>query len=66
MGDLVRDFNRMANTTETLISSQRQLLYDVSHELRSPLARLNVALDLLRRRSEKARHWTGCRSICKG
>jgi two-component system sensor histidine kinase CpxA len=50
MGDLVRDFNRMANTTETLISSQRQLLYDVSHELRSPLARLNVALDLLRGR----------------
>jgi two-component system sensor histidine kinase CpxA len=50
MGDLVRDFNSMANTTETLISSQRQLLYDVSHELRSPLARLNVALDLLRRR----------------
>jgi two-component system sensor histidine kinase CpxA len=40
----------MANTTETLISSQRQLLYDVSHELRSPLARLNVALDLLRGR----------------
>ena len=50
MGDLVRDFNSMATTTETLISSQRQLLYDVSHELRSPLARLNVALDLLRRR----------------
>jgi len=49
-GDLVRDFNSMANTTENLISSQRQLLYDVSHELRSPLARLNVALDLLRRR----------------
>ena len=46
----MRDFNSMANTTETLISSQRQLLYDVSHELRSPLARLNVALDLLRRR----------------
>jgi two-component system, OmpR family, sensor histidine kinase CpxA len=50
IGDLVRDFNSMANTTETLISSQRQLLYDVSHELRSPLARLNVALDLLRGR----------------
>ncbi len=50
MGDLVRDFNSMANTTESLISSQRQLLYDVSHELRSPLARLNVALDLLRGR----------------
>ena len=48
-GDLVRDFNRMADKTEDLISSQRQLLYDVSHELRSPLARMNVALDLLRR-----------------
>jgi two-component system sensor histidine kinase CpxA len=50
LGDLVRDFNRMAEKTEHLISSQRQLLYDVSHELRSPLARMNVALDLLRGR----------------
>ena len=33
LGDLVRDFNRMADKTEHLISSQRQLLYDVSHEL---------------------------------
>ena len=48
-GDLVRDFNRMAARIENLISSQRQLLNDVSHELRSPLARINVALDLLRR-----------------
>jgi two-component system sensor histidine kinase CpxA len=51
LGDLVRDFNRMADKTEHLISSQRQLLYDVSHELRSPLARMNVALDLLRGRA---------------
>jgi two-component system sensor histidine kinase CpxA len=50
LGDLVRDFNAMAAKTEHLISSQRQLLYDVSHELRSPLARMNVALDLLRGR----------------
>jgi len=50
LGDLVRDFNRMADQTEHVISSQRQLLYDVSHELRSPLARMNVALDLLRGR----------------
>lgn len=49
-GDLVRDFNLMASKTEDLISSQRQLMYDVSHELRSPLARMNVALDLLHRR----------------
>jgi len=40
----------MASKSENLISSQRQLLYDVSHELRSPLARMNVALDLLHRR----------------
>jgi two-component system sensor histidine kinase CpxA len=40
----------MADKTEHLISSQRQLVYDVSHEFRSPLARLNVSLDLLRRR----------------
>jgi two-component system sensor histidine kinase CpxA len=49
-GDLVRDFNLMAGKTENLISSQRQLMYDVSHELRSPLARMNVALDLLHSR----------------
>lgn len=49
-GDLVRAFNQMADKTEHLISSQRQLVYDVSHEVRSPLARLNVCLDLLRRR----------------
>jgi two-component system sensor histidine kinase CpxA len=50
LGDLVRAFNQMAEKTEHLISSQRQLVYDVSHEFRSPLARLNVTLDLLRRR----------------
>ncbi len=52
-GDLVRDFNLMASKTENLISIQRQLMYDVSHELRSPLARMNVALDLLHRRIGK-------------
>jgi two-component system sensor histidine kinase CpxA len=46
IGDLVRDFNAMASRIEELISRQRQLISDVSHELRSPLARLNVALDL--------------------
>lgn len=50
LGDLVRDFNSMAERIEQLISQQRQLIYDVSHELRSPLARLNVALDLSRER----------------
>lgn len=50
IGKLVRDFNAMAARIEELISRQRQLTYDVSHELRSPLARLNVALDLGRER----------------
>lgn len=50
LGDLVRDFNVMASRIEELVSRQRQLIYDISHELRSPLARLNVALDLARER----------------
>jgi two-component system, OmpR family, sensor histidine kinase CpxA len=50
LGFLVRDFNAMAGRIEELISRQQQLIYDISHELRSPLARLNVALDLGRER----------------
>jgi two-component system sensor histidine kinase CpxA len=50
IGLLVRDFNAMATRIEGLIVRQRQLFYDISHELRSPLARLNVALDLRRER----------------
>ncbi|HUY93928.1 MAG TPA: ATP-binding protein [Terracidiphilus sp.] len=45
---LVHDFNHMAERLESLVSAQRMLLRDVSHELRSPLARLSVALELSR------------------
>src|SRR6201993_2238213 len=48
LGALGRDFNTMAARIEELVSRQRQLIFDISHELRSPLARLNVALDLAR------------------
>lgn len=48
LGALARDFNTMASRVEELISRQRQLIFDISHELRSPLARLNIALDLAR------------------
>jgi two-component system, OmpR family, sensor histidine kinase CpxA len=48
IGALISDFNLMADRIDRLITGQRQLICDVSHELRSPLARLNVALDLLR------------------
>ena len=47
--DLGRDFNRMAERIEQLLTAQKQLVRDISHELRSPLARLNVALALVRR-----------------
>lgn len=47
--DLGRDFDRMAERIETLLLSQKQLVRDISHELRSPLARLQVALGLARR-----------------
>ena len=45
---LVHDFNYMAERLEHLVGAQRILLRDVSHELRSPLARLSVALELAR------------------
>jgi signal transduction histidine kinase len=51
LADLGQDFNRMADRIDNLITTQRQLLADVSHELRSPLARLNVALGLARKRA---------------
>lgn len=51
IGQLVRDFNQMAERIETLVTSQQTLLRDISHELRSPLARLNVALGLARQRA---------------
>jgi two-component system, OmpR family, sensor histidine kinase CpxA len=42
------DFDRMAEQIDRLVTAQRNLLGDVSHELRSPLARLIVALSLLK------------------
>ncbi|MGA8272398.1 MAG: ATP-binding protein [Candidatus Sulfotelmatobacter sp.] len=48
---LVRDFDAMAGRLEGLVKAQSRLLNDISHELRSPLARLNVALGLARQRS---------------
>jgi two-component system sensor histidine kinase CpxA len=48
---LMRDFDAMAERLEILMKAQSRLLNDISHELRSPLARLNVALGLARQRS---------------
>ncbi len=54
IGDLARDFDGMAARIEALVGAQRRLVRDVSHELRSPLARLAVALELARRRAGDA------------
>ncbi len=48
IGQLGRSFNRMAGRLERLIVSERRLLGDISHELRSPLARLKFAVKLAR------------------
>ena len=51
IGQLGRDFNGMAERLESTVLAQQRLLGDISHELRSPLARLGVALGLARQRS---------------
>jgi len=48
---LMRDFDGMAERLQLLVEAQSRLLNDISHELRSPLARLSVALGLARQRS---------------
>jgi two-component system sensor histidine kinase CpxA len=50
LSELAGEFDRMAARIEASIASRQQLLADISHELRSPLARLSLALDLARRR----------------
>jgi two-component system sensor histidine kinase CpxA len=52
LGQLAQTFDRMADRIEILLSAERRLLLDVSHELRSPLARLNVAVELARSGSD--------------
>lgn len=54
LADLGRDFDRMAERLQSLVEGQRRLLHDVSHELRSPLARLQAALDLLEQQPERS------------
>jgi two-component system sensor histidine kinase CpxA len=48
---LAKDFDVMAERIESLVTSQQRLSRDVSHELRSPLARMNVALEIAKQRS---------------
>lgn len=51
-GQLSRSFNQMAKSVYLAILSQRRLLHDVSHELRSPLARLQILIGLVRQQPD--------------
>jgi len=57
LGVLARDFDTMADHVRELIASKESLLRAMSHELRSPLARLRVATSLARRGSDVARQF---------
>ncbi|MEM7277290.1 MAG: HAMP domain-containing sensor histidine kinase [Pseudomonadota bacterium] len=46
LGDLATDINTMAGDVERMLDAKRQLLLGISHELRSPLSRMNLALEL--------------------
>jgi two-component system sensor histidine kinase CpxA len=54
LADLARDFDLMAERLQEMVESQRRLLGDISHELRSPLSRLNVAAALARKSAGEA------------
>jgi two-component system sensor histidine kinase CpxA len=56
MAQLVRDFDTMAERLEATVNAQARLLTDISHELRSPLARLNVASALAHQRAGVEAH----------
>lgn len=51
LASLARDFDVMAERIESLVTSQQRLSRDVSHELRSPLARMSVALEIAKQKS---------------
>ncbi|MBU2864249.1 HAMP domain-containing protein [Reinekea forsetii] len=51
IGELGRDFDDMASRIEKLVAAQKRLLGNVSHELRSPLTRLQVAMGIVRQKS---------------
>lgn len=53
IADLGRDFDDMASKLQGMVEAQKRFLHEVSHELRSPLARINVALGLAEQRPEK-------------
>ena len=56
LGDLATDINFMVHKTHEASRSQQQLLHDVSHELRAPLARLQASAALIEQKNPDNRH----------
>jgi two-component system OmpR family sensor kinase len=59
LADLLREFDHMAVQLRALMDGQRRLLHDVSHEVRSPLARMQTAIGLARQQPEKTKDMLG-------
>ena len=57
LGDLSRAFNRMAGSLERMIRGSRELMSNVSHQLRTPLTRMRLSLELLRDELERRGSW---------
>lgn len=61
IANLSAEFDRMAEQLESLVTAKERLLQDISHELRSPLARLQIALELARMKAKPAAEIEFCR-----
>lgn len=64
LADLAADIDFMVNKTHAAASAQQQLLHDVSHELRAPLARLQVSAALIEQKIPDNRHTTQINNDC--
>lgn len=53
LGLLARDFDAMAGRLQALVDTREQLLRNIAHELRSPLARMRLGVELARRKDER-------------
>lgn len=62
---LAERFNQAAGAVETLLSQERQMLATASHELRSPLARVRVALELLDEETDRTKRGDIVRRACE-
>ena len=65
LGKVARSFDRMAERMQVLLTAERRLLQDVSHELRSPLARLNVAAALIQSEADRPAALEQIRKECE-